>query len=85
MRFSYLTNGTCSDQIDFDITGDVISNISFSGGCDGNLQAIPRLIDGWTVDEIAERLKGIDCDGRGTSCADQLVHAIYEATGRTYR
>ncbi len=81
MDYSFETRGTCSTKIDFDIDGDVITNVRFTGGCNGNLQAVSKLVDGKTVDEIESLLKGIDCNGRGTSCADQLARAVRTAAG----
>ncbi len=81
MDYSFETRGTCSTKIDFDIDGDVITNVRFTGGCNGNLQAVSKLVDGKTVDEIESLLKGIDCNGRGTSCADQLARAVRAAAG----
>ncbi len=81
MDYSFDTRGTCSTKIDFDIDGDVITNVRFTGGCNGNLQAVSKLVDGKTVDEIESLLKGIDCNGRGTSCADQLARAVRAAAG----
>ena len=75
----YATKGTCSRRIFFDIDGDVISNISFEGGCNGNLKAISKLVDGWTVDKIESYLKGNLCGMRNTSCADQLAIAVRKA------
>ncbi len=82
MNYTFRTHGTCSTQITFDVEHDTIKNIRFRGGCDGNLKAIPRLVDGWSAQEIADRLKGISCDGKPTSCADQLAQAVLEATGK---
>ena len=79
MRYKYRTQGTCSQIINFDIEGNVISNIKFLGGCDGNLKAISKLVDGWTVEEIEEKLLGNMCGGRPTSCADQLAKAVRAA------
>ncbi len=79
MKYSYKTKGTCSVQIDFDITGNVITNVSFLGGCNGNLKAISKLVDGMTVEEIEAKLKGNTCGRRPTSCADQLAIAVREA------
>lgn len=79
MLYSYKTKGTCSTKIDFELDGNIVRNVIFTGGCHGNLQAIPRLVDGLTVEEIESRVKGIDCRGRGTSCADQLAQAIRKA------
>lgn len=75
-HFDYLTEGTCSKVISMDLDGDVVRNISFMGGCDGNLKAIPLLLDGWTVDQIESKLSGIKCGVRNTSCSDQLAKAV---------
>lgn len=79
MKYSYRTKGICAQQIDLEINGDVITNVKFYGGCDGNLKAIPKLVDGWTADQIAEKCSGIQCGFKNTSCADQLAHAVLEA------
>ena len=79
MRYVYKTSGTCSRTINFDINGDVITNISFEGGCTGNLKAISKLVDGMTVTEIESKLKGNICGFRDTSCADQLAQAVRKA------
>ncbi len=79
MHYKYHTKNTCAMQIDFDINGDVISNIKFTGGCNGNLKAISKLVDGWTVDMIESKLRGNTCGMRRTSCADQLAIAVREA------
>ncbi len=78
-HYDYLTTGTCSQMISMDLDGDVVKNISFMGGCNGNLKAIPLLIDGWTVDQNEGKLTGVLCGRRGTSCADQLAKAVREA------
>ena len=57
----------------------MITDVVFTGGCDGNLKAIPRLIDGWTVNQIEEKCAGIQCENRPTSCADQLAKAVRKA------
>ena len=75
----YVTENTCSQLISMDLDGDVVHNISFMGGCNGNLKAIPILVDGWTVGQIEEKLSGILCGRRPTSCADQLAKAVREA------
>ena len=82
MKYSYKTKGTCSIQIDFDIDGNVISKVSFMGGCNGNLKAISKLVDKMTVEEIENKLKGNTCGRRPTSCADQLAIAVREAYER---
>ena len=83
MRYSYKTKMTCSSYIDFDIDGDVISNIVFTGGCNGNLKAISKHVDGWTVDKIESYLSGNTCGPRPTSCADQLAKAVRAAYDET--
>ncbi len=78
-HYDYKTENTCSQIISMDLDGDVVHNVSFVGGCNGNLKAIPLLIDGWTVEQIAEKLSGVTCGRRPTSCADQLARAVREA------
>ena len=80
MEYTYKTVGTCSTEIKFDIEGDVIKNIRFTGGCNGNLKAISKILDGYTVDKIESLLKGNTCGRRPTSCADQLAKAVREAS-----
>ena len=79
MRYNYKTRGTCAMEISFDIDGDVITDVEFFGGCNGNLKAISNLVDGMTVDEIEDKLRGNTCGTRPTSCADQLARAVREA------
>ena len=78
-HFDYLTENTCSKVISLDLDGDTVRNIHFMGGCDGNLKTIPILLDGWSVDQIKEKLSGIVCGRRGTSCSDQLAKAVRAA------
>ena len=79
MRYNYKTENTCSQVISFDIDGNVITNISFMGGCDGNQKAISKLVDGFTVEQIESKLAGNRCGRRPTSCADQLAKAVRAA------
>lgn len=79
MEYTYKTKGTCSTQIKLNIDGDVVTNVSFTGGCNGNLKAIPALVNGLTVDEIEKKLSGITCGFKQTSCGDQLAKACREA------
>lgn len=84
MRYSYETKNTCAKLIRFDLDGDVVRNVEFlGGGCPGNLQALPRLVEGMQVDEVVKRLDGIVCGRRETSCADQLVQALKKTTEET--
>ncbi len=66
-------------EIDFDLEGDVVSNIEFIGGCNGNLKAISKLVDGFTVEQIEQKLLGNTCGMKPTSCADQLAKAVRKA------
>lgn len=80
MKYSFETTNTCAKVITFNLDGDVVRNVEFlGGGCPGNLQALPRLVEGMTVSEIENKLGSIICGRRGTSCADQLVKAVKEA------
>lgn len=79
MRYNYRTQGVCSRTISFDLNGDVVTDIQFEGGCPGNLKAISKLVDGWTVHKIEEYLKGNTCGHRPTSCADQLAIGVRTA------
>ena len=79
MHFDYVTENTCSQVISLDIENGVVHNVSFFGGCDGNLKAIPILVEGWTAEEIEAKLSGITCGRRPTSCGDQLAKAVRAA------
>ena len=79
MTYTYKTKGTCSTQIEVELDGVVVKNVKFTGGCPGNLQAIPSLVEGMTVDEVERRISGIKCGMKSTSCGDQLAKALREA------
>ena len=79
MDYSYRTNGVCSVQINFKLNNDVVTDVEFIGGCNGNLKAISKLVNGMTVDQIEGYLKGNTCGRRPTSCADQLAIAVRQA------
>ena len=80
MKYRFKTENTCAQEIEFTIEGNVIKNVRFlGGGCPGNLQALPRLVEGMTVEEIERKIGGIKCGIRGTSCADQLARAVRKA------
>ena len=78
----YKTSGTCSSAINLEVEGDIIKSVSFTGGCNGNLQGISRLVEGMKVEDAISRLKGIRCGFKNTSCPDQLAHALMEAAGK---
>lgn len=84
MEYTYEPQDVCPMEISFDIDGDVITNIKFMGGCNGNLKAISKLLDGWTVDQIEGKLRGNICGRRPTSCADQLAIAVRQAYNETH-
>lgn len=78
-HYEYKTQGTCSSRISLDLDGDRVHNVKFVGGCDGNLKAISSLVEGLTADEITEKVSGIRCGAKRTSCGDQLAQAIQAA------
>lgn len=84
MNFTYHTKGTCSVQIDIELDGDVIKEVEFTGGCNGNLKGIAALVRGMKADQVIEKLEGITCSRRPTSCPDQLATALKEAKKQNY-
>lgn len=76
--FSYKTSGVCSSNINLEISNNIIENVEFIGGCAGNLSGIGHLVKGMSVDDVINKLKGVDCKGKGTSCPDQLSKALLE-------
>ena len=78
MDYTYQTHGTCSRSIRFSVEDGVIRNVSFEGGCNGNLQGISRLVDGMKPEEAIARLSGIRCGMKPTSCPDQLARALQQ-------
>ena len=83
MEYVYHPRQVCSMQIRFDIEDDIIRNVRFTGGCDGNLKAVGKLVDGMTVAEIEDKLLGNTCGFKPTSCADQLARAVRAAYEET--
>lgn len=79
MKYTYTTHGVCSRQITVELEGDIIKEVAFLGGCHGNTQGVAALVKGMDAYKAIERLKGIRCGGRGTSCPDQLANALSEA------
>lgn len=78
MIYTYKTQGTCSTHIELEIEDDIVQNVVFWNGCNGNLQGISRLVKGMAVSEVVSRLSGIRCASRSTSCPDQLAKALQE-------
>ena len=76
-HYTYYTHGTCSVQIDFDVDDENrLHNVHYLGGCDGNLQGIGRLVEGMPCNDVIDRLEGIRCGFKTTSCPDQLCQAL---------
>lgn len=82
MTYDFTPRGVCARHITFDINDGIISNVVFTGGCNGNLKAISKLVEGRPASEVAEILRGNICAGKRTSCADQLSLALLEALGQ---
>lgn len=76
MKFTYYPKGVCSRQIDLEVENDIIKDVKFTGGCNGNLKGIGALVKGMRVDDAMERLSGIKCGFKATSCPDQLAQAL---------
>ena len=79
MQYDYKTKGTCSQRILFEIEDGKVKNLTFLGGCNGNLKGIGALVEGMPVDEVIRRVEGIHCGMKTTSCPDQLAQALKEA------
>lgn len=74
----YTTAGTCSREIHFDVENNKLVNVSFLGGCNGNLKGISSLVEGMDIDDVIKKVEGIKCGARPTSCPDQLARALKE-------
>ncbi len=79
MHYEYKTRGTCSSKIDFDIEDGIITSLAYTGGCNGNLQGISKLAVGMPAEVLMEKLRGIRCGMKETSCPDQLARALEQA------
>ena len=73
---TFKTQGTCARQIEFEIDNNIIHNVRFTGGCMGNTQGVARRVEGMEIHDAISRMEGIDCNGKGTSCPDQLAKAL---------
>lgn len=78
MQYEYRTKGTCSQRILFSVENGIVHDVQYIGGCHGNLQGISKLVEGMTVEEVIEKLSGIRCGMKPTSCPDQLTKALKE-------
>ena len=79
MKYTYMTKGTCSRQINLEMDGDVVRSVQFIGGCNGNLKGIGSLVKGMKAEDVIGRCAGIRCGMKSTSCPDQLACALKEA------
>lgn len=79
MTYEYKTQGVCSRKITLDLDGNIVRNVKFEGGCNGNTKGISKLVEGMTVEEVVEKLQGIGCGFKRTSCPDQLAKACLMA------
>ena len=79
MTYSYKTKGTCSTQIDLELDGNVVHNVKFTGGCNGNLKGICQLVTGMKAEDVIARLDGTLCGFRNTSCPDQIAQNLKKA------
>ena len=75
-KLTYKTQGTCSSHIELEVENDVVTELFFWGGCNGNLQGIRALVKGMKVEDVIAKLEGIRCGNRPTSCPDQLCKAL---------
>lgn len=79
MTYSYRTQGVCSQKITFSLENGIVSDVTFFGGCNGNLKGIAKLVDGMKAEDVIARIKGTTCGFKRTSCPDQLAKALEEA------
>ena len=84
MEFTFIPRGVCSTAIRIRLENDVIEEVKFEGGCNGNAQGISKLVVGMNAQEVADRLKNIRCGFKESSCPDQLARALEEALGRSH-
>lgn len=78
MKYTYTPRGVCSRQINLEVEDGIVTKLEVIGGCNGNLQGISKLVQGMKVEEVIKKLKGIDCNSKGTSCPDQIARALEE-------
>ncbi len=76
MEYRYKTKGTCSEEMIIEIEKDIIKKVTIIGGCKGNTAGISKLVEGMNINDVIDKLKGIPCGSKGTSCPDQLARAL---------
>ena len=79
MKYEFTPKGVCSNKICFELDGNTVKNVSFTGGCNGNLKAISRIVDGMPAEKVIEAFSGIKCGFKNTSCSDQFASALKQA------
>ena len=79
MKYTYRTKGTCSTLIELELEGNVVHNVVFTGGCNGNLTGISKLIKGMKAEDVIAKLEGNRCGVSDTSCADQMCKGLRQA------
>jgi uncharacterized protein (TIGR03905 family) len=82
MKYAYAPQGVCARRIEFELEDGIVRGLTFTRGCDGNAKGLSRLAEGMPATELIEKLSGVDCDGKGTSCPDQLSFALRAALER---
>ena len=82
-KITYQTHGTCARAIEFELDGDYVKNVRFIGGCNGNTSGISALVSGMKAEEVIDKLKGITCGFKDTSCPDQLARALEKGLAET--
>ncbi len=84
MKYTYKTKGVCSQKIELEIENDILKSVTFTGGCNGNLQGIGSLVKDMKIDKVINKLSGIKCGFKNSSCPDQLAEALkeYKSTAR---
>lgn len=80
MKFTYITSGVCSRSIDIEVENGILVDVSYTGGCNGNLKGISNLVKGMKVEDVIEKLENIKCGWKNTSCPAQLAEALKEIT-----
>ncbi len=76
MKFTYKTSGVCSRSIDIEVEDNIVKDVSFVGGCNGNLKGIGALVSGMNIDDVIDKLENIKCGFKNTSCPAQLANAL---------
>ena len=79
MNYKFRNSGVCSSMVEFDLNDGIVSNVKYTGGCNGNLKGIAAMAEGMKAEDVIKRLEGIKCGFKNTSCPDQLAKALRAA------